>query len=164
MNTAAARTRNGWSQMFRTRSGWSRVAPQLAIGGVDSYEMPLKGFGFFLNVARELAPGDHWHDPSDFGQHLPRVHHIGLADDFNVEAQVPKILRAVQLVREARASGESVLVNCAQGRNRSGVVAAEYLCSEGQPPWLVVAQIQARRPNSLTNTAFVRWLHRKRTP
>jgi len=153
-------------QMFRTRSGWTYVAPHIAIGGVDSYEMPLKQFDFMLNVARELVPGERYHDPADFGQHLPRVHHIGLADDYNVQVQVPAILRAVKLVREARLRGESVLVNCAQGRNRSALVVAEYLCQEASidvtnPGRHVVAQIQARRPNSLTNTAFVRWLNRK---
>jgi len=72
-------------------------------------------------------------------------------------------------VREARLRGESVLVNCAQGRNRSALVVAEYLCQETSidvvnPGRSVVAQIQARRPNSLTNTAFVRWLNRKGAP
>ena len=57
-----------------------------------------------------------------------------------------------QLVRE----GHQVLVTCAMGRNRSGLVSAIALhVLTGKPGSTCVDWVQRRRPNALTNPAFV---------
>jgi ParB-like chromosome segregation protein Spo0J len=65
-------------------------------------------------------------------------------------------------VLAARKLGKSVLVLCSQGRNRSGVVAAEVLIREGHPADEVVQKIKERRRDALTNRTFVAWLLRAR--
>jgi len=66
-------------------------------------------------------------------------------------------------VHEARKQGKVVLVTCAEGRNRSALVVAEYLVHHrGYAAEKVIEEIQARRDRSLRNEAFVRWLKRSR--
>lgn len=147
---------------------YSFVSQGIAIGGLLSYREPLDQFGLLLNVAWELAPtGSNELSCSVVGSNI--VEHAKLDDNFDVEAQVPEILRAVELVRRARGQDKLVLVTCAAGRNRSALVVAEYLiwCSHGLDATRIIAarvidQIQARRHGALTNSAFVKWLKRDR--
>ena len=147
---------------------YSFVSQGIAIGGLSSYGEPLDAFGLLLNVAWELAPTES-NELSDsvIGKNV--VQHCKLDDNHDVEAQVPEILRAVELVRRARSQDKLVLVTCAAGRNRSALVVAEYLiwCSHGLDATHIIAarvidQIQARRSGALTNRAFVKWLKRNR--
>jgi protein-tyrosine phosphatase len=152
---------------------YSFVSQGIAIGGVLAYGEPLEQFGRLLNVAWELAPTES-NELSDsvIGKNV--VEHCKLDDNYDVEAQVPEILRAVELVRRARSQNKLVLVTCAAGRNRSALVVAEYLIRSlpanttaaarlvSLDAERVIDQIQARRANSLTNPAFVKWLKRNR--
>lgn len=94
--------------------------------------------------------------------------HCGFDDTLHISSEIPKILRAVALVQMYRAHAHgnpltrSVLVTCAQGRNRSGVVVAEVLIQEGAEVEYVIKTMRERRKDALTNTAFVEWLRRKR--
>jgi hypothetical protein len=141
---------------------YSFVSPHIAIGGLSSYGEPLDQFGLLLNVAWELVPTES-NELSDSVIGGKTVEHCKLDDTYDVLPQVPEILRAVELVRAARAESKVVLVTCAMGRNRSALVVAEHLIqSSGLPAEKIIEQIQARRHNSLRNHAFVAWLKRKR--
>lgn len=78
-----------------------------------------------------------------------------------------EILRAVAAGKNVAArlrQGARVLVTCAQGRNRSGLVVGLAL-EELDVPWATaVRRIRQNRENALTNRAFVRFLefHGKR--
>lgn len=148
---------------------YSFVAPGLAVGGLSSYGEPLDQFGLLLNVAWELAPTES-NELSDSVIGANIVQHCKLDDNHDVRPQVPEILCAVEMVRAARAEGKLVLVTCAQGRNRSALVVAEYLIQSCAPRGAALAadaeyiidMIQSRRHNSLRNRAFLAWLKRKR--
>lgn len=168
------------------KAPFSWVADGLAIGGIVAYGEDLSGFGLCLNVAQEIASGDpkmtgaggcttcgntrFTSRPFGRGQRACDIctikgvplRHARLDDIDEIASQVPEILRAVALVADVRGRGAAVLVTCAQGRNRSALVVAEYLCQLGNAPADIVAKIQARRANSLMNGAFVAWLHRAR--
>ncbi len=136
---------------------FSFIADDLAIGGITAYGEGHR-FDLRINVAYELDPNKYL---------FPSKCHMNFRlDDTENHAQVlsqaPEVFRAVERVKEARARGRRVLVTCAQGRNRSALVAAEYLVQCGNRPADVVRKIQERRANALTNTAFVAWLHRPR--
>lgn len=55
--------------------------------------------------------------------------------------------------------GKRVLVTCAAGRNRSGLVSGFALLALGAPVDKVIARIRERRENALMNPHFVRLLH-----
>lgn len=135
---------------------YSFVWDKVAIGGVLAYGEPLTPFGFVMNVAWEFVE---YGGTEVRGVH---VHHARLNDDDNIEPQVQEILRAVALVKKAHSEGHPILVTCAAGRNRSGLVAAESLIQLGNDPQQVISSIQARREHALSNQTFVQWLMRKR--
>lgn len=141
------------SPVVNPHAPFSFVTDRLALGGVHAYSEDLTRFDFCLNVAQEL-------------QHLvyPKlVEHCGFDDTLDIEPQLPKIERAVRMVAERRMRGATILVTCAQGRNRSGVVLAEALLrTSTTSPAMVVQAIRERRHNALTNHAFVAWLMRRR--
>jgi hypothetical protein len=149
-----------WPLMKRLMTPFSRISfvtDHIAIGGVAAYGEPLGEFGFLMNVAWEMVLG---YEESKIDQHV--VQHARLDDNFDVEAQLPEILRAVALLTAARGRGETVLVTCAAGRNRSALVVAEHLIQAGHDAAQVIAAIRTRRADALGNTAFVEWLQRKR--
>lgn len=142
--------------LFNPTAPYSHVSNRLAIGGVMRGVFPLQHrFHEVLNVAWE-------HERALRERHGNLVHHAGFDDTYEIEQWLPQIEQAVGLVTKWRAEGKTVLVLCSQGRNRSGVVAAEALIREGNRPAEVVQQIKERRENALTNRAFVGWLRRPR--
>lgn len=152
------------------------LGPKVAIGGVAAYTEDLSPFTFKMNCAFELFAQDakgrgriivdsRW-DPraeerkDTFSKY--QVLHARLDDSPYVEPQVPEILRAANIVAQAIRQGDTVLVTCAAGRNRSGVVLCEALVLCGHPVEQAIAHIQAKRLHALSNEAFVKWLRRKR--
>src|SRR3989304_5602776 len=120
---------------------YSFVSPGIAVGGLSAYGEPLNQFGLLLNVAWELAPSES-SELSDSVIGTNTVVHAKLDDNFEVEAQGPEVLRAVELVRHARAPGTAALVTCAMGRNRSALVVAEHLIrSSGLDAARIITQI-----------------------
>ncbi len=146
------------SPIINPTGKYSFITERLAIGGFYAYGEDLeKHFDFAINVAVELQqtlPGA----PSN---KIPSMH-CGFDDTHKLAPELPQIERAVRRVQMHRAFGKRVLVTCAQGRNRSGVVVAETLIREGSDPEFVVRTIRERRANALTNSTFVEWLMRKR--
>jgi len=67
---------------------------------------------------------------------------------------------AARTVAERVTAGKRVLVHCAAGLNRSGVVSARALMFMGLPVVEAIARVRsARGPFALSNPAFVAWLH-----
>lgn len=159
--------------IFLPHAEISPVTESISIGGVSAYgELEeLLRYGLLLSVAWEFAD---YREEYVLGRKVPveepsklsngqLVHHARLDDNDHPEEQAQEIERAVQLVNKARSAGHRVLVTCAAGRNRSGIVIAEHLIQTG---WgsaeKVIATIQAARHKALTNDAFVAWLMRPR--
>jgi len=67
---------------------------------------------------------------------------------------------AARAVAERVAAGRRVLVHCAAGLNRSGVVSARALMFMGHPVAEAIARVRAARgPYALSNPDFVEWLY-----
>lgn len=146
------------SPVLNPTGPYSFVTDRLALGGVRAYAEDLSRFDFCLNVAQEVE--------HHFGGPLREAGawaHCGFDDVLDIDSQLPQIERAVRMVVERRLRGETILITCAQGRNRSGVVLAEALIQTSKAtPQQIVQTIQERRANALTNRAFVAWLLRRR--
>jgi protein-tyrosine phosphatase len=139
----------------------TRLVPKLYQGGQVSAVGPLLAAGFDAVVfcAVEIQP------PSHLLQGV-RALYCPLTDDPSRPLYPAEWMQAretgievAQLLRE----GKRVLVTCAQGRNRSGLVSAIALhILTGASGPKCVARIQKRRANALTNPQFVRALARLR--
>lgn len=142
------------------KAHWTFVADRLAIGGVLVYSKDTSSFGLRLNVAAELSEycGDMVVD-SSFDD--------GAMDEFTSGA----IEQAARLVVKAHRAQSSVLVTCAEGRNRSAVVAARsMMLLWGMDAATAIQQVKDARNAYfretqhtshdcvLTNKDFVRWL------
>jgi hypothetical protein len=67
---------------------------------------------------------------------------------------------AARSVAERVTAGRRVLVHCAAGLNRSGVVSARALMFMGHPVAEAIARVRAARgPYALSNPDFVEWLY-----
>lgn len=110
------------------------------------------GFDVLVLCAKELQPPDALY-------HDLEVIHAGI-DDGPVTPKLERVARraAAQVTKALRAN-KKVLVTCAQGRNRSGLVVGLVLKKVTDRD--VVDFIQRRRPNALTNPHFVELLRRR---
>jgi protein-tyrosine phosphatase len=149
---------------FSIVATWPTV---IAIGGVKAYGEDLSRFQFVMNVAFEFTDklvreGPLPPEKLANGQ---QVHHARLNDtddEREFVTMLPEVHRAVDLVHQALARGENVLVTCAQGRNRSALVVAETLIGQFRLSSTgVIDAIQERRAASLQNPLFVKWLRRR---
>jgi hypothetical protein len=69
---------------------------------------------------------------------------------------------AARAVAERVTAGRRVLVHCAAGLNRSGVVSARALMFMGHPVAEAIARVRAARgPYALSNPDFVEWLYKE---
>jgi protein-tyrosine phosphatase len=79
------------------------------------------------------------------------------------DAELRGALVAARAVVRALAAGDRVLVTCAAGRNRSGLVSALVLRLLGMPPGRAIAAVRAARgPEALSRPAFVSFVERGR--
>jgi protein-tyrosine phosphatase len=69
---------------------------------------------------------------------------------------------AARVVAHEHRRGRRVLVTCAQGRNRSGLVVALALRCLGRKPREAVSLVRRARLNALTNTTFVNIIEQAR--
>jgi protein-tyrosine phosphatase len=65
------------------------------------------------------------------------------------------LVALADLVRSMRAAGKRVLVHCAAGINRSGLLAAASLIREGHDAEDAIATVRAARAGALNNPEFV---------
>jgi protein-tyrosine phosphatase len=70
------------------------------------------------------------------------------------------LVALADLVRDLRKAGKQVLVHCAGGINRSGLLAAASLIRDGMAPGDAIRTVRDRRPGALSNQQFIRLLER----
>jgi hypothetical protein len=113
-----------------------------------------KGFGAVVLCAQELQPRDEF----DF---FPGVELI-LAPMDDAVLTDEEVAAATFAARRALAylhRGQRVLVTCAAGRNRSGLVSALVLMMRrGMTGEEAVRRVQSRRKDALTNPSFAAYL------
>jgi protein-tyrosine phosphatase len=135
----------------------SPIAPGLYQGGYPRYlsRLPSEGIDLLVLCASELQPtADHF--PSDLEIVYAPMDDV---DSGPTDEEKELALDAADQVVNALASGQTVLVTCAMGRNRSGLVTALALMDRHNISGReAVGHVRARRPNALTNTGFVKWL------
>jgi len=134
-----------------------RIAPKLWIGSYPTDPRVCEQFDLIVLCAMELQ-----------SLRFPcrsAILHVPLDDAEPTRHEVSVALRAAKEVAEARRQGKRVLVTCAQGVNRSSLVAAMSLAKSGMPPKIAIELIrEQRKPPSgmrpLCNPHFVRLLMR----
>lgn len=138
---------------------FSEIAPGLWQGGypLRSRDLREQGFDVIVLAAKELQP----EDASEAKVMFPGVEVIAVKlDDAPITREIAQLAaEAAVLVARRVKSGKCVLVTCAQGKNRSGLVTALALVSLfGISGKEAVAAIKTARPIALTNGSFVNYL------
>ncbi len=73
------------------------------------------------------------------------------------DAEMVRLL--ARAVRDLLTQGHKVLVHCAMGYNRSGLINARALILMGHAPEAAIALVRSRRgPQALSNANFTSWL------
>lgn len=98
-----------------------------------------------------------WAAPVGFGVEERR---FGFPDGELIAEYVERIEALAEWAHGEWVTGRRVLIRCAGGMNRSGLVTALVLLRAGYTPADAVALIKSRRsPEALTNRSFVEYLH-----
>ncbi len=142
------------------RSGLAtHIAPRLWQGGFPLVPMTVAASGFDMIVlcAEELQPDK---VPCNFSGCVVVCAPL---DDTDEPDKVPGIVEAAanaaNVVVDALGRGQRVLVTCAKGRNRSGLVVALVLVAHLRISGREARErVQTLRPNALTNGAFAAFL------
>jgi hypothetical protein len=139
----------------------SEIAPGLWMGGTPRHEtigvvQPMLGFSPerpFDAVLTLYA----WAAPVSWGVEERR---FGFPDRQVIEEYVPVIHDLATWAHDRWASGRRVLIRCAGGMNRSGLLVGLTLVRSGFSPDEALDMIRERRhPWALNNRAFVQLLH-----
>jgi len=134
-----------------------RLGPGFYQGSVPRSARAVRraGFDTLVLCAGEIQPPAHALVPL-------QVIRCPLRDDPTVplpSAAKRQAVRAAEQVVVRLRTGARVLVTCAQGVNRSGLVSAVSLhVLTGRPGRECVAHVQRCRPGALRNPRFVEWL------
>jgi protein-tyrosine phosphatase len=110
-------------------------------------------------------PGQRWDAVIDLDTSTPPLEDVDCYVHWPIEdgPAVPDrvvLIALADLVRDLRKAGKQVLVHCAGGINRSGLLAAASLIRDGMSPADAIGTVRSRRPGALTNQAFVAMLER----
>jgi protein-tyrosine phosphatase len=140
----------------------THLAPHLYIGSVPPSAQAVTDAGFSTLVlcAAEIQPA-----PAAFARSPLRLLRCPLIDDRTVPLPRADWKLAWRTAERVARRVRRVLVTCAQGRNRSGLVAA--LAIHHLTTWdgrRCVEHVQALRRDALTNPEFVRALLRIQHP
>lgn len=125
-----------------------RLAPRLYQGSAPPAgpELRARGFDMLVLAAEEIQPPE---------QMFPGVRVIRAPSDDSSHIPEATAHPAAQEVARALRAGKRVLVTCAMGLNRSGIISALALWyATGRPGAECVAQVQNNRPNALCNGWF----------
>jgi protein-tyrosine phosphatase len=133
----------------------TRIVPGIYQGGLPPTGPWVRyaGFDVLVLAAEEYQPS---------GRQFPgvRVYHLPMKDDLDpVSRREARSIRALsQMLALHRRRGARVLITCAAGLNRSGIITAATLRRlTGAPHRQIVDHIRARRsPRALSNPQFVR--------
>jgi len=97
--------------------------------------------------------------PFDALRQASRVHDLEWEDSDAFVIDVPTLIVALQWARAQVESGKRLVINCAQGKSRSGTAATAYLvATEGLSAAAALARVQAARPFVQPNPGFLRQL------
>jgi protein-tyrosine phosphatase len=118
------------------------------------YPSDLSMFDIVISATAEGRPPVPSLRPGAWHIHVPIHDH---------EMDQPDLVRDVaRQVSMVHAEGRNVLVHCAQGLNRSGVIVARALMFEGWPVEDAIRVVrQARGAYALSNPWFVAWLQQE---
>lgn len=132
---------------------YNEVYPRLWVGSHQGSRDETDQFDLIVHCAEGLRP-----DPKN----KKKSYHDGFHDaELNESAEFKIRCNAELVLREWKA-GKTVLVTCAAGLNRSGVVAAYALCLLGVLPEFAIAKVRkARGVGAISNESFVRFLYDK---
>ncbi|MDP8978331.1 MAG: dual specificity protein phosphatase family protein [Actinomycetota bacterium] len=107
-------------------------------------------------------PGEHWDAVIDLDGAAPPLEGVAFYVHWPIDDGPPPdraVLTALaDLVDDLRRANKKVLIHCAAGINRSGLLAAATLMRDGMPAREAIATVRERRPGSLSNGAFVQQL------
>ena len=87
-----------------------------------------------------------------------KEYRYGFADGPIEKYAVKNILAAADWAYSEWKDGETVLIRCQAGANRSGLVMALVLMKEGLSAQDAIDAIRSKRSFALSNSAFVKWL------
>ena len=104
-------------------------------------------------------PGEHWDAVFDLSGSEPPLDDVEFYVHWLIEdgpaPDESTLIALADLVRSMRAAGKRVLVHCAAGINRSGLLAAASLIREGTDPDDAIETVRATRRGALNNPEFV---------
>jgi protein-tyrosine phosphatase len=107
-------------------------------------------------------PGQRWDAVIDLDTTTPPLQEVACYVHWPIEDGPPPdpvmLVALADLVRDLRRAGKQVLVHCAGGINRSGLLAAASPIRDGASPGEAIRTVRSRRPGTLTNQQFVRLL------
>lgn len=100
-----------------------------------------------------------WAAPMQWGVEERR---LGFPDGQLVREYIPQLESIAQWAHAHREAGRRVLVRCAGGMNRSGLITAMTLMNGGHTADEAIALVRAGRgAGALTNASFVAYLHER---
>ncbi len=104
-------------------------------------------------------PGEHWDAVVDLHGDAPPLEDVEFYVHWRIEdGPAPDrstLIALADLVRDLRAAGKRVLVHCAAGINRSGLLAAASLIREGYDADDAIETVRRARTGALNNPEFV---------
>lgn len=159
--SAPAGKRGGWLSAYRraqrrgsgTVIDASNIAKRLWMGSAPPSDRDLPNFDVVVLCALE-------YQPITMAFHGPVVR-CPITDDIPSPRELEQAVGAARQTASALVAGKTVLVTCAQGRNRSGLVTGLALgLVTRMRGKTIVDLIRTRRPSALTNPHFVRVLER----
>ena len=107
-------------------------------------------------------PGEHWDAVIDLHGDAPPLEDVEFYVHWLIEdGPAPDhstLVALADLVRDLRKAGKRVLVHCAAGINRSGLLAAASLIREGYDADDAIETVRAARTGALNNPEFVKAL------
>ena len=134
--------------------GFSGRGGQLYQGGYPGDPDDYQSFDLVVNVAAG--------DPGPVGpsRDFPGLYLSLAMSDNTIEEEDERCMRlAARAAADGLRTGCRVLVHCAQGWNRSGVISARALMYLGMSADQAVEQVRlARGPGALANDSYARWL------
>lgn len=107
-------------------------------------------------------PGEHWDAVIDLDGNQPPLEDVACYVRWPIVDGPPPehaVLVALSgLVADLQRCGKRVLIHCAGGMNRSGLLVAAALVRNGMSVEEAIELIQTRRPGALSNRQFVQHL------
>jgi dual specificity protein phosphatase-like protein len=107
-------------------------------------------------------PGEHWDAVIDLDGSAPPLEGIALYVHWLIEdGPAPEravLIALADLVNDLRRARKRVLIHCAGGINRSGLLSAAALMRDGMSATEAIETVRSRRLGALNNREFVRLL------